>query len=88
MIDIFIAGFLGGVIRGLLGITKVIRAKPTKKVNIRKDYMAVELLASGSIGMLVGVFISEDIRFALLAGYVGADFLENLFKIKMKKMSW
>ena len=78
MIEIFIAGFLGGLIRGLVGISKVIRASPSRKKKIRKDYIAVTLLTAGGLGLMVGVFIANDIRFALLAGYAGADFIENL----------
>jgi hypothetical protein len=88
MIEVFAAGFLGGVIRGLVGISKVIRASPSKKKKIRKDYMAVSLLTSGGLGLMVGVFIADDIRFAMLAGYAGTDFIENLYKIKMKKQEW
>ncbi len=88
MIEIFIAGFLGGVIRGLLGISKEIRSSPTRKKKLRPEYLLVTLLASGGLGLLVGVFIADDIRFALLAGYAGCDFLENLYKIKMKKKTW
>ncbi len=88
MIEIFIAGFLGGLIRGLIGISKDIRSSPTRKKRLRRDYIAVTLLASGGIGLLVGVFIAEDVRLALLAGYAGTDFLENLLKIKMGKKSW
>ncbi len=83
---IFIAGFLGGLIRGLLGISKHVRV--TGKTKISHAYMAVTLLTSGAIGLLVGVFISEDVRFALLAGYAGTDFMESLFQIKMRKRSW
>ena len=84
VLDIFLAGFLGGVIRGLVGISKEIRSSPTRKKKLRLDYIAVTILASGGLGLMVGVFITDDIRFALLAGYAGADFIENLFKIKMK----
>lgn len=86
MVWIFIAGFLGGLVRGLMGISKHVRS--TGKSRIRMDYMAVTLLSSGGIGLLVGVFVSDDVRFALLAGYAGTDFLENLFKIKMRKRVW
>lgn len=88
MIEIFAAGFLGGTIRGLVGISKKISASPSKKKIIRKDYLAVTLLTAGGLGLMVGVFIANDVRFALLAGYAGADFIENLYKIKMKKMDW
>ncbi len=85
---IFAAGFIGGLIRGLVGITKHIRASPSKKRKIRKDYMLLTLLTSGGVGLLTGVFIADDVKFALLAGYAGTDFLENLFKIKMGKEVW
>ena len=84
MIEIILAG----VIRGLVGIAKEMRSSPSKKKNIRKDYLVVSILAAGGLGLLVGVFITDDVRFALLAGYAGTDFLENLFKIKMKKKDW
>jgi len=88
MLDIFLAGFLGGLIRGLVGISKAMRTSPSRKKVIRPDYLIVTLLASGGLGLLVGVFITDDIRFALLAGYAGTDFIENLFKIKMGKRTW
>lgn len=88
MIEIFISGFLGGVIRGLVGVSKEIRSSPSKRKTIRLDYFLVTLLAAGGLGLLVGVFIADDFRFALLAGYAGTDFLENLYKIKMKKKVW
>lgn len=88
MIDIFVAGFLGGLIRGLVGISKTIRSSPKKKVSLRWEYIIVTLLASGGLGLLVGVFIADDVRLALLAGYAGSDFLENMYKIKMRKMVW
>jgi len=88
MIEIFIAGFLGGLIRGLMGITKYLTAYPTKKKKIRTGYIILSLASAGGMGLLAGVFIAEDIKFALLAGYAGTDFIENLFKIKMKKQTW
>lgn len=85
---VFVAGFLGGLIRGLVGISKEMRADPEKKVNVRKDYIIITLLSSGGLGLIAGVFIKGDVRFALLAGYAGTDFLDNLYKIKMRKKSW
>ena len=86
--DIFIAGFIGGLIRGLMVISKEIRSSPTRRKKLRPEYIIVTLLANGGLGLMVGAFISEDVRFALLAGYAGSDFIESLFKIKMKKMDW
>lgn len=88
MFWIFVAGFLGGIIRGLMGISKYIGKTPTKKRKIRKDWLIFTLLSSGGLGLLVGVFIADDVRFALLAGYAGTDFIEGLYKIKMKNRNW
>ena len=85
---IFAAGLTGGIIRALVGIAKQIKKSPTKKKKLRKDYLFITLLSSGGIGLLVGLFIVDDLRFALLAGYAGTDFLESLFKIKMGKKIW
>jgi len=88
LLYIFLAGFLGGIIRGLMGITKYINATPSKKRKVRKDWIVLSLLSSGGMGLMAGVFIADDIKFALVAGYAGTDFLESLFKIKMKTRNW
>lgn len=85
---IFIAGFLGGVIRGLVGITKYVNATPSKKRKVRKEWIVLSLLSSGGMGLLAGVFIANDVKFALVAGYAGTDFIESMFKIKMKTQNW
>jgi hypothetical protein len=85
---IFIAGFMGGVIRGLVGITKYINATPSRKRKVRTEWIVLSLLSSGGMGLLAGVFIANDIKFALVAGYAGTDFIESLFKIKMKTRNW
>lgn len=86
LIFVFLAGFLGGVIRALVGIVKKVRSA-SKKTKIRRDYILLNLLSGGGIGLLVGLFVS-DLKLALLAGYAGTDFLESLFKIKMRKEAW
>ena len=88
LLYIFLAGFMGGIIRGLVGITKYINATPSKKRKVRKDWIILSLLTSGGLGLMAGVFIAEDIKFALVAGYAGTDFIESLFKIKMKTRNW
>ena len=85
---IFIAGFLGGVIRGLVGITKYVNATPSKKRKVRREWIVLSLLSSGGMGLLAGVFIANDVKFALVAGYAGTDFIESMFKIKMKTQNW
>jgi len=86
MIFVFLAGFLGGIIRGLIGIAKKVRSSQ-KKTKIRKDYIILTLLTSGGLGLLVGLFV-DDLKLALLAGYAGTDFIESIFKIKMRKEKW
>ena len=86
--EVFLAGFLGGVIRGLVGITKYMTAAPSKKRALWDGYIFLTLLSSGGMGLLAGVFIAEDPRFALLARYAGTDFVEGLFKLRMKQYSW
>ena len=86
IIFIFLAGFLGGIIRGLIGIAKKVRSSQ-KKTKIRRDYIVLTLLASGGLGLLVGLFV-DDLKLALLAGYAGTDFIESIFKIKMRKEKW
>ncbi len=88
MLLVFAAGFLGGLIRGLVGITKYVNATPSKKRKVRREWIVLSLLSSGGMGLLAGVFIADDIRFALVAGYAGTDFIESLFKIKMKTRNW
>lgn len=84
VLEIFAAGFIGGIIRALVGLSKYISATPAKKRKFRTDWLVVSLLSSGGLGLLAGVFIADDVRFALLAGYAGTDFVEGIFKIKMK----
>lgn len=88
MIEVFLAGFMGGLIRALVGVTKYISATPAKKRKVRADYLALTLLSSGGLGLLAGAFIADDVRFALLAGYAGTDFIEGIYKIKMKQKEW
>jgi len=87
-LHLILAGFVGGLVRGLVGISKKIRDKePDETVEISRQYLAITLLSSGGIGLLVGVLVGDDVRFALLAGYAGTDFLENAYKIKMRQQN-
>lgn len=73
-----IAGFLGGLIRGIVGILKAIRFG--RKLSLR--YLLATLFASALIGMIAGLFVEDDIKFSILAGYVGTDFIESLYKVR------
>jgi len=85
---VFLAGFLGGMIRGIVGITKYINSTPTRRRKVRKDWVVLSLASSGGMGLLAGCLVADDIKFALVAGYAGTDFIESLFKIKMKTRTW
>jgi len=37
------------------------------------------------IGLIAGMFVEADVRFAVLAGYVGGDFIESLYKVRFRE---
>ncbi len=90
----FVAGLLGGLLRGGVGVSKYITSY--KDVEIRPYYFAGTVLFSGIVGY-VSVWIAADlaevfleverlpIAFALIVGYAGGDFIENAFKIVAKQ---
>jgi len=90
----FIAGFFGGIIRGVVGILKYIYSY--KDVQMKWGYFTGTAVVSGLIGLAAAWIIQElGVAFvgiekmspaiALIVGYAGGDFLENIFKILMKK---
>jgi len=90
---ILIAGFGGGVIRGLVGYIK--HQYSYKNVGFNTPYFFTMMFLSGIIGVLTAVAVKElgqqilSIGFssavAFVAGYAGGDFLENIYKIIIKK---
>ncbi len=89
-----IAGFLGGLLRGGMGLVKYMTSY--KDIEIRPYYFLGSVLLSGIIGYVAAwvmqdvshVFLEIDsipISFAIIAGYAGGDLIENLFKIGMKE---
>lgn len=90
----FIAGFVGGLIRGIIGILKYIYSY--KDVQIKWGYFTGTATVSGLIGLAAAWIIYEmGVSFtgienlspaiALIVGYAGGDFLENIFKTIMKQ---
>lgn len=89
----FFFGFLGGGIRGVVGLVKYIQSY--KDVEIRPAYFAGTVFTSGLIG-LAAAWITHDLgisflgleelplSLALIIGYAGGDFIENIFKIIIK----
>jgi len=94
-LPILIAGFGGGVVRGLVGFTK--HQFKFKNVKFDLKYFIATMFISGIVGLLVAVAVKgvegEVFAFtvspaiAFIAGYAGGDFIENLYKILFKKTS-
>lgn len=94
MFSILIAGFLGGAVRGLVGFIK--HQLSYKNVSFRLNYFLGMAFLSGLVG-LISVIAIKEIGFALeglftpalsfIIGYAGGDFIENIYKILIKKSS-
>lgn len=95
-IAIFIAGFGGGILRGLVGFIK--HQFSYKKVGFDLPYFLTMSFLSGIVGLLAASVVKEaGIGFlgmnsltpalAFIVGYAGGDFLENIYKIIIKKSS-
>lgn len=93
---ILVAGFVGGMIRGLVGYIKY--RSSYKSVPFKLGYFSFTVLVSGVVGFLAA-WVTKDlgIKFlglasitpaiAVIIGYAGGDFIENLFKILTGKSS-
>jgi hypothetical protein len=92
--SILIAGFFGGVVRGLVGFIK--HQFSYKNVPFRLSYFLGMSFLSGITGLVSAMAIKE-IGFTLegvfspalsfIIGYAGGDFIENIYKIIIKKSS-
>jgi hypothetical protein len=94
---IFIAAFGGGAVRGLVGFVKHQFAYKNVKFDI--SYFLGMMFLSGIIGLLSAAAVKETgMKFlnsgsfspalAFVIGYAGGDFLENIYKIVIKKTSF
>jgi len=95
-VSILIAGFGGGALRGIVGFIK--HQYSYKNVEFHLPYFLTMMFLSGVVGLLTAVAIKETgITFlglgyltpalAFIIGYAGGDFLENIYKIVIKKPS-
>ena len=91
--SLLIAGFGGGVVRGLVGFIK--HQFSYKQVGFNVPYFFTMVFISGVVGLLVSAAV-KDIAGSVLAvafgpsvsfiaGYAGGDFVENLYKILFRK---
>jgi ABC-type thiamin/hydroxymethylpyrimidine transport system permease subunit len=87
-IAIMIAGFGGGMVRGLVGFLKNQYSYKTSTFNL--PYFLVMSFLSGIIGLLTSMAISRaelqginsiTPAIAFIVGYAGGDFLENIWKV-------
>ena len=78
-----LAGFTGGIIRGLVGFVK---NKTLEKANhFKPQYFLITILISGVVGAAAGILADTEWQISFLAGYAGTDFIESLYKIKLGK---
>lgn len=93
-IEILLAGFLGGVVRGLTGFVK--HQFSYKNVGFKWPYFLGMTCLSGVVGLSSSIAV-QGVGFSLeggfgpalsfVVGYAGGDFIENLYKILIKKSS-
>lgn len=95
-LSILVAGFGGGVVRGLVGFIKYHLADKTIKFELL--YFLLMMFLSGVVGILTAAavkglglsFLGSDTftpALAFIIGYAGGDFLENVYKIVAKKVT-
>jgi len=96
MVTILLTGLLGGIIRGLVGYLKY--RSSYKNTNFMWNYFALSISISGVVGLLAA-WVTKDLGFnflglakltpalAMVIGYAGGDFIENLYKILTNKTS-
>lgn len=91
---ILIAGFGGGVVRGLIGYIK--HQFSYKNVGFNVPYFFGMTFLSGVVGVLTAAAVKElgltvfgagvfPPALAFVVGYAGGDFIENIYKIILKK---
>lgn len=94
-IQLLIAGFGGGLIRGIIGYIK--HQYAYKEVKFDVFYFFTMIFLSGIIGVLVSCSINEagleiegisyiSPAIAFIIGYAGGDFLDNVYKVLTKKI--
>jgi hypothetical protein len=73
-----IAGFVGGIARGLSSYLKNLKKDKAQKFNYA--YFCTTVFFSGILGGIAGALSESNWKTAFLAGYAGIDFIENLYK--------
>jgi len=73
-----IAGFVGGIARGLSSYMKNVKTGRSPKFNY--SYFFTTVFFSGILGGIAGALSESNWQTSFLAGYAGIDFIENLYK--------
>ncbi len=81
----FLAGGMGGLVRGIVGVTKAQTFNPDT-FKFQWKYFAVTIIVSMIVGQMAGLIANADWRMSLLAGYSGSDFLESLYKLRFAQL--
>jgi hypothetical protein len=93
----FLAGGMGGLVRGIVGVTKAqtflpadathqaLQAGNPDTFKFQWQYFGTTLLISMIVGQFAGVVFNGDWRAPLLAGYSGSDLLESLYKLGLSQ---
>lgn len=90
---LLIAGFGGGMVRGLVGFIK--HQFSYKNVSFNVPYFLAMMFLSGVVGVLTSAAVRElgfdflggpvTPAIAFIIGYAGGDFIENVYKIILGK---
>jgi len=89
---IIIAGFGGGFFRGVVGFIK--HQFSYKNVPFKLNYFLAMMFVSGTVGLVTATAMKElgltlfgafTPALAFVIGYAGGDFIENIYKIIVKK---
>ena len=82
---VLVAGFCGGVIRGLVGFIK--HQFSYKNVGFKLPYFFVMMFLSGIVGVVAAFVFNQNALFSLVVGYAGGDVIENIYKSIKGKQS-
>ena len=80
----FLAGGMGGLGRGIVGVTKAQTFNPDT-FKFQWKYFLITIIVSIIVGQMTGLIANADWRMSLLAGYAGSDFLESMYKLSFAK---
>jgi len=82
---ILVAGFAGGMVRGIVGFIKY--QYSYKNVGFNLSYFFAMMFLSGIVGLLTAAAFRYNASFSFVIGYAGGDFIENMYKIITKTPS-